>query len=143
MPHLDVFQTTLQKSEEWIADIQRALDCEPRRAYQALRAVLHTLRDRLPVLEATHFGAQLPMLIRGLYYEGWRSQDNPVKANRAEFLETIAAHFSGDFAVDSATVMQGVLCVMANHMDPSEIVKIERLLPKDFADLWPVVAVKG
>jgi uncharacterized protein (DUF2267 family) len=31
--------------------------------------VLHALRDRLTVEEASDLAAQLPMLIRGLYYE--------------------------------------------------------------------------
>jgi len=31
-----------------------------------------TLRDRLTVDEAVNLGAQLPMLVRGFYYEGWR-----------------------------------------------------------------------
>jgi hypothetical protein len=36
-----------------------------------LGGMLHVLRDRLTIQEAVQPGAQLPMLIRGLYWEGW------------------------------------------------------------------------
>jgi uncharacterized protein (DUF2267 family) len=54
-----------------------------------LRVVLRTLRDRLTVEEAAHFSAQLPMLVRGLYYDGWDPSRVPKKMNREEFLEQI------------------------------------------------------
>ena len=39
-------------------------------AYRAVRGVLHTLRDRLPVEESAQLAAQLPTLLRGVFYEG-------------------------------------------------------------------------
>jgi len=42
---------------------------DERRAYNALRAVLHALRDRLTTEEIAQFGAQLPTFVRGVYYE--------------------------------------------------------------------------
>jgi uncharacterized protein (DUF2267 family) len=69
---LDVFDTTLQKTNQWLHDTMRLLDCSDRRkAYLALRVTLHALRDRLTVEEVAQFAAQLPMLVRGFYYEGW------------------------------------------------------------------------
>jgi uncharacterized protein (DUF2267 family) len=53
--------------------------------------VLHALRDRLTVNEAAQFGAQLPMLVRGIYYEGWDPTRLPVKMNREEFLQRVPA----------------------------------------------------
>ena len=56
------------------------------KAYLALRTVLHTLRDRLSVEEAVQLGAQLPMLIRGFYYEGWTLKQKPTKErHKTEF----------------------------------------------------------
>jgi uncharacterized protein (DUF2267 family) len=81
-----------------------------------LRAVLHTLRDRLPVNEAAHLGAQLPMLIRGIYYEGWTPADKPEKMHRDEFLARIHAQFRDDPAIDPVRVAQAVLEVISAEL---------------------------
>jgi uncharacterized protein (DUF2267 family) len=68
---LDVFDTTVQKTNIWLKDIMQALGWEDRhKAYGGLRTTLHALRDRLTPEETAQFGAQLPMLIRGLYLRG-------------------------------------------------------------------------
>ena len=70
---LPVFDTTVQETNLWLKAIMEALHTDDRHlAYLALRATLHALRDRLGPENAVHLAAQLPMLLRGLYYEGWR-----------------------------------------------------------------------
>lgn len=70
---LRVFDRTLQKTNLWLGDVMAELDTEDRhQAYSALRATLHALRDRLTVDEAAQLAAQLPLLVRGIYYENWR-----------------------------------------------------------------------
>lgn len=41
-------------------------------AYSILRVVLPSRRDRLQVEEVAHLSAQLPMLVRGFFFEGWQ-----------------------------------------------------------------------
>jgi hypothetical protein len=49
-----------------------------RAAYQALRATLHALRDRLILDEAVEFAAQLPMLIRAsIMGSKWQAPETP------------------------------------------------------------------
>ena len=135
MNQVDAFHTTLQKTGEWLRDIRQLLEWESdQRAYLALRAVLHTLRDRLPVVEAVHLGSQLPMLVRGFYYEGWTPQDKPLKFNHDEFLLAVASYFR-EPGVNPMQVTRAVVETMGEHIDPGELAKLVRVLPRDFADL--------
>jgi hypothetical protein len=63
---LEVLDSSYQKTQEWIGSLATQAHLDKSDAYKALRAVLLTLRDRLPMEEAVHFGAQLPMMLRGL-----------------------------------------------------------------------------
>jgi len=140
MSQVDAFQTTLQKTGEWLRDIRDALNWDSdQRAYQALRAVLHAVRDRLPVAEAVHLGSQLPMLVRGFYYEGWTPNDKPLKLTHDEFLCMVACHFRNEEA-DPVRITRAVIEVLIAHTNPGQISKIAGLMPRDFADLFPVGA---
>ena len=136
---LEVFDTTLQKTHIWLNDITDELHWDDRfRGYKALRAGLHALRDRLTVEEAAHLGAQLPMLIRGLYYEGWTPAGKPNKTrSKDEFLAPIHEQFRGDPEVDPERVARAVFKVLAKRVTEGEIQDVRSMFPKDLADLWP------
>ena len=89
---LDTFDKTVQESNLWLKDVMERLDTRDRHhAYSTLRAVLHALRDRIGAESAAHLGAQLPMLLRGLFYEGWDPTGKPTKErHEAAFLAHIA-----------------------------------------------------
>jgi uncharacterized protein (DUF2267 family) len=141
MSKVDVFETTLQKTEEILKHIMEPLGWDQeQRAYVALRAVLQALRDRLPVNEAVHLGAQLPMLVRGIYYEGWTPLDKPIKMHRQEFLERIHEAFRDDPQIDPVRVTRTVIEVLLAHLGRNQMSKIAYQLPAEYADLWPVEA---
>ena len=67
-----MFDRTVHTTNRWLQELTGLLDGGSRHdAYVALRATLHALRDRLPIEETAELAAQLPMLVRGFYYEGW------------------------------------------------------------------------
>ena len=129
------FDSTVQTTNVWLHDIMDRLGFQDRpQAYHALRAVLHALRDRLSVDQAAALGAQLPMLVRGFYYEGWTPQDKPLKFNHDEFLLAVASYFR-EPGVNPMQVTRAVVETMGEHIDPGELAKLVRVLPRDFADL--------
>ena len=143
MTGLEVFDTTLQKTNEWLDEVMDELAVEDRHTgYVALRGALQTLRDRLPAEEAAHLGAQLPMLIRGFYYEGWRPVREPIKMHREEFLLRVEEQLTGGAALqlDSETVARAVFQVLSRRISRGEVEQVEQTLPKDLRDLWPVSA---
>src|SRR5687767_3740750 len=78
---MSTFDEAVQKADLWVKDMSAAIGTHDRhRGHQALRAGLHALRDRLPPEEAVQLGAQLPLVVRGLYYEGWKPTQTPRKA---------------------------------------------------------------
>jgi len=138
---LEVFDTTLHKTHTWLKAIMQELGTEDRhRAYMALRAVLHALRDRLPVEEVAQLGAQLPMLIRGIYYEGWDPTGKPLKERHKEaFLAHVARELktpSGP-AMDPEAAVKAVFKVLGQKVVEGEIEDVRRLLPKELRELWP------
>jgi uncharacterized protein (DUF2267 family) len=136
----DVFDATLQKTQIWMNEVMSELGWEdqPHKAYMALRTVLHALRDRLTVEEAIQLGAQLPMLIRGFYYEGWTLKGKPHKERHKEdFLDHIKDAFKDDVTVHPQHVCRAVFRVLSRHTSQGEIEDIKHLLPKALKELWP------
>ncbi len=136
----DVFDGTLQKTQLWLNDVMFELDWEgkPHKAYMALRTVLHALRDRLTVEEAVHLGAQLPMLIRGFYFEGWTLKGKPHKERRKEdFLDHIKKAFRDNVTVNPQQVVRAVFKVLAKHTTTGEIEDVKNILPRALRELWP------
>lgn len=133
------FEHAYQTTNLWLKEVAQELDTEDyQRAYRALRVVLHALRDRLTVAEAADLGAQLPMVIRGLYYEGWSTAGKPVKEhNREEFLKHIADAFSDDSRVYPEGITWAVFKVLERHVSAGEIGDVKSLLPAGLRSLWP------
>lgn len=132
------FDSTIQTTNVWLHDIMERLGWQDRHlAYRALRAVLHALRDRLPIEQAAALGAQLPMLIRGFYFEGWHPAGTPTKERKKEdFLAHIAATFRDDTGVTSEDMARAVFQVIAKHVTPGEIKHVKFALPSEIRSLW-------
>jgi uncharacterized protein (DUF2267 family) len=137
--HHELFGNTLQKTHVWLKELGDELWCrDQQQAYLALRATLHALRDRLTVEEAAHLGAQLPMLIRGFYYEGWSPTGKPLKErHKEEFLAHVEKYFEKDEGIDSERVVRGVFKFLSNRITEGEIEDIKQILPPELRDLWP------
>ena len=134
-----VFEATLQKTNIWLREISDLLHWDDhQKAYHGLRAVMHALRDRLPVPEVAHLGAQLPMLIRGIYYEDWKPGAAPVKARTAqEFYDLVKENFTADRNINPLRLTNGVMKVLGSHLSPGEVEKLRGIFPPHLREIWP------
>lgn len=132
---------TVQQTQEWLKELRDNADLtDEAEALSVLRSVLHQLRDRLTPEEAIELGAQLPILIRGIYYEGWRPRRTPEKVrSRQEFLDEVIIKLLPRRLPPEALV-KDVFALIAHHCDPGEIADVIDQLPSDIKTLWPVTA---
>lgn len=136
---IDAFESTLQASHAWINEYGAALGQDhPPLAYRCLRAALHVLRDRLPVDEAVGLAAQLPMLLRGAYYEGWRPARVPSDIRTPdELYDAVSRELAGGLGAPPRDVMRAAFTVLDAHVDAGEIAKIRHVLPEQLRRIWP------
>jgi uncharacterized protein (DUF2267 family) len=135
---LPVFDTTVQETNLWLKAVMEGLHTDDRHAaYLALRGTLHALRDRLGPDNAVHLAAQLPMLLRGLYYEGWRMAASQTKErSRAEFLEHVRRELPRGSSIDPNQAARAVFAVMWQKLDVGEVGKVMERMPPELQDLW-------
>ena len=122
---------TVQETNTWLKGVEDELRLDNRQqAYNALRAVLHTLRDRLPPEVAIKLGAQLPILVRGIYYEGWHAAATPTRERHVEdFAEHVLSELPREFPVDALAVARGLFEILWEKLDPGEFEKVLNHLP--------------
>lgn len=133
---LDVIDRTVAKTYEWLHEVARRAQLEDlHRSYQVLRAVLHALRDRVGPDVAAHLAAQLPLLVRGIFYEGWDPSKTPVRMSLTDFLERVErdAALKGTSKAEDAA--RAVLAVCWDELGQGTMDHLISVLPSDFAVL--------
>jgi uncharacterized protein (DUF2267 family) len=134
---LDVFDKTLQITNTWLDEIMQELGPDRQRAWHALGAVLHPLRDRLPIDLAAHLGAQLPLLVRGLYYDQWRPAGQPERVRTLdEFLDRVGEGLARIRPVNARDAARAVFLALSRHADPGQVGKVVDALPEEVRALW-------
>ncbi|MFO7928221.1 MAG: DUF2267 domain-containing protein [Candidatus Humimicrobiaceae bacterium] len=134
---MNIFQNTIQKSNEWIKDLNREFSWDDyHKTYIALKATIIELRERLTLKETADFGSQLPMLIRGLFFEGWSPKREPKKYNKEEFLKNIHSYFQDDPDIDPEKIAKTVFQFFSSKISAGEIKDIKSILPEDMEKLW-------
>jgi uncharacterized protein (DUF2267 family) len=131
----------VQQTQEWLKELRDNGDLgDEGTAYSTLRAVLHQLRDRLTPEEAVDLAQQLPVIVRGVYFEGWQPSRTPEKVRtRREFVDGVAGKLR-PHPVDAERAVRDVLALVAHHCDPGEIGDVIAQLPAELKELWPETA---
>ena len=133
---------TVQQTQEWLKEVRdNAGLADETEALAGLRAVLHQLRDRLSVAETAQLAAELPMLVRGIFYEGWQPAHVPDKTvrSRQDFIDGVERRLS-PHRFDPETTVRIVFMLLAHHLDPGEISDVIGQLPDSQKELWPLAA---
>ncbi len=138
MSGFEPFEKALHKAHVWLNDIVEEMGegATRQQAYAAMRAMLHALRDRLNVDEAAQLAAQLPVLVRGIYFEGWDPSKTPLKIrHRDEFIELVREYLGKTDNVDPEVAAKAVFAVLRKHVTEGEIKDVLDELPHEIRDL--------
>lgn len=133
MTEIAIVKQSVEKAHVWLNEMAGELGTDDRQeAYRALRAYLHALRDRLPVNEAAQLAAQLPDLIRGIYYEGWNPSKTPVRyRGLADFLGRVATDANLDGETEASYAVSAAAKILRRHVSAGEIDDVRAILPDD------------
>ena len=130
----------MQQTQEWLKELCDTADLKNEtEALSVFRVVMHQLRDRLAIDESVQFAAQLPTLLRGIYFESWVPSRVPVKKVRTQqnFFDQVSSKLKPRQLAPERTV-KAVFSILAHHLDPGEISDVIANLPDDLKGLWPL-----
>lgn len=135
---LEVFDKTIHETNGYVKIVMRELETDDRRtAFGALRGALHALRDNLDVPAGAHLSAQLPMLLRGLYYEGWAPHVASSHARHLEeFLDRVSQHLPPRLQRYPEEAARATFAALRERIDGGELEKVVGCLPKELRGLW-------
>ena len=137
---LDVFDSTIQRTNNWLKELMLELNSsDNRKTFLAFRSVLHALRDHLPEDDAVYLGEQLPMLLRGLYFEHWDPHGKPLPLrSRNDFFAVLSSYMArdGENTSDAEAVTRAVFRLLDRKATDGEMNDIQHVIPPVLLDLW-------
>ena len=130
---------SVQDFEHWLKRLKGTGGMtDEAQAYAGLRGVLHQLRDRLTVDEAAQLGAQLPTLVRGVYYEAWSPARTPERIrNEEDFLVRVKEQMDDHPEIDAREACRTVFALLDDQLSAGEIEDVINMLPREVQALWP------
>lgn len=135
---LKIIDTAVEGANLWINEVNERTGWDDKqRAYRVLRQVLHVIRDHLSVDEAAQLSAQLPLLIRGIFFEGWNPSRTPVRQRSAEgFVAKVQEAFKPDPLGDAPQAIKAVIDAMSAHVSAGEMEDVKGSFSKEVRALF-------
>jgi uncharacterized protein (DUF2267 family) len=123
---------------EWLNQLRADLDWSDKaRAYLLLHETLHAVRDFLTVGEAADLAAQLPVLVRGVFYEGWEPSRTPVRPrSKRDLIARVDARFARHPLDDTEAAVGAVFRLLRRHVSEGELDQVRHALRKPIQELW-------
>ncbi|MEX6505369.1 DUF2267 domain-containing protein [Jiella sp. M17.18] len=136
---IHIFTHHAEEAQHWVNALCEDLDWpSDKRGYHLLRGVLHALRDWLSPEELADFSAQLPVLVRGVLFEGWNPAALPVTdRSREDFFDRVRAECAEDLPDYPDGEVAAVFRLIDRHISAGEARQVRGALRKTLQGLWP------
>ena len=136
---IHVFERTTHEAHEWVNDLAgRTGWSNEREVLRLLRTVLVNIRDHLPVNEMAQFSAQLPLILRGTFYEGWQPKKTPVRERHAaDFIAAVEAQVGEVLDYRGESDIKAAFSVINARISRGEVEDVRACLPQELRDMWP------
>ena len=131
-----IFAKTLQTTDIWLNELCDELGPDRAFAWKVLSTVLHKLRDRMPLALAAHLGAQLPLLVRGAFYDQFEPAKLPMDCGYEEFVSEVDEWLADTRPVDPRDAIVAVFGLLSRHLSPGLVEKVRHGLPRELRRLW-------
>jgi len=134
---LEVFDKTIQTTHIWLNEITEVIGPDRQLAWKVLSTVLHKLRDRLPVEVAAHLGAQLPLLVRGVYYDQFQPAKQPTRCRDLdEFVAEVQEWLADVRPVNATDAVDAVFGTLGRHVPEGQLAIVRHALPETIRTRW-------
>ena len=136
---IHVFERTTHEAHEWVNELAgRTGWTSERDVLRLLRVVLTKIRDHLLVDEMAQFAAQLPTVLRGMFYEGWQPKKTPIhERHAADFVADIETKIKDVADYDGPADIKAVFNLLNARLSRGEIEDVRACLPTELREMWP------
>ncbi|MEF2550090.1 DUF2267 domain-containing protein [Aurantimonas sp. A2-1-M11] len=134
------FTRSAEQAQHWVNELRDDLGWTGEKdAYRLLRAVLHALRDWLSLEEVADLSAQLPMMIRGVFFENWQPSLiwQVTDRSKDDFTLRVQKEFGSEAMDDPDKAVAAVFRLIDKHISPGEARQVRGQLRKSLQGLWP------
>ncbi len=137
-----LFEEWVYKGHEFLHEVMNELEVDEAKAFRITKAVLHALRDRLDPREGKDFAAQLPMVFKAVWCEGWDPTKGPDKniKKKEDFLKRVVDYPGLVPNItnmnEAEEVTRAVFRVLKRYVTWGEIEDVIGQLPEEVRELW-------
>jgi uncharacterized protein (DUF2267 family) len=135
----DILGGACETTVHWLEDLREEIGwVSERAAYLVLRSTMHAVRDALTVEQSARLADALPVLMRGVFYEGWNPTGVPLRyVDREAFLTRIRLGCRVEPGPDPDLAATAVFKVLADRLDEGEVAALKAVLPSQVREFWP------
>jgi uncharacterized protein (DUF2267 family) len=133
---VDAVERSVHKTNEWLSDLAEELDVDRDDAWRILKGFLQVLRDELTVDEAAQLAAQLPLVVRGAFYEGFDPSSQPARLRQLDtFLTVLAERARLDGPAEAERAARAATSVLRRHVTAGELDDLLSQLPAEVREV--------